>query len=45
MKLLFGVALFYPGYILKKDNLIKIIFNRLTGLTFYGKMIGKKGGP
>jgi len=34
MKLLFGVALFFHAYILKKENLIKIIFNNLAWFSF-----------
>jgi len=44
MKLLYGVALFYHGYILKKYNLIKIIFNNLACIWFNGNMIVKKEG-
>jgi len=45
MKLLFSVALFYHGYILKKNNIIKIIFNNLTCLWFDGRMIPEMRGP
>jgi len=45
MKLLFGVALFSHAYILKKENLIKIIFNNLAWFCFNGKMIINKRGP
>jgi len=45
MKLLFGVALFFHVYILKKENLIKIIFNKLACFRLDGAMLIHQGRP